>query len=246
MGDAFPDSVPAVIARLREIEASAPRSDGVVCFARLYRDVTERVGAELEQKSFEDARFLERLDVGFAGLFFAALAAYERGAADVPSAWVPLFSQRSRRGVAPLQFALAGMNAHINRDLPVALVATCRELGLDLLEASPEHADFERVNVLLAQVEQQVKDLYLTGWLRALDRLLHRFHRLDDVVAMWDVSRARDAAWTNAQALWGLRSLPDLRAEFLEALDRMVGFASRGLLVPADSILQKLARLLTR
>jgi hypothetical protein len=27
--------------------------------------------------------------------------------------------------VAPIQFALAGMNAHINRDLPLALVATC-------------------------------------------------------------------------------------------------------------------------
>ncbi len=243
MGDALPDSVPAVVARLREIEGSAPRSDGVVCFARLYRQVTEEVGAELEQKRFEDARFLERLDVGFAGLFFAALAAHERRAADVPSAWVPLFSQRSRRGVAPLQFALAGMNAHINRDLPVALVATCQELGLDLLAASPEHADFEQVDVLLSQVEERVKDLYLTGWLRTFDRLLHRFHRLDDVVAMWDVSRARDAAWTNGQTLWGLRGLPDLRAEFLEVLDRMVGFAGRGLLLPADSLLQKLGRL---
>jgi Family of unknown function (DUF5995) len=243
MGDTLPDSVPAVIARLREIEASAPRSDGVVCFARLYREVTEQVAAELAQKSFEDGRFLERLDVGFAGLFFAALTAYEQGAADVPSAWVPLFSQRSRRGVAPLQFALAGMNAHINRDLPVALVATCRELGLDLLAASPEHADFERIDVLLSHVEQRVKDLYLTGWLRALDRVVHRIHRLDDVVAMWDVSRARDAAWTNGQALWGLRALPDLGAEFLEALDRMVGLASRGLLLPADSLLAKLGRL---
>ena len=59
--------------------------------------------------------------------------------ADTPSAWVPLFAQRSRRGVAPLQFALAGMNAHINRDLPVALVTTCRELGLDLRDGSREH-----------------------------------------------------------------------------------------------------------
>jgi len=64
----LPDSVPTVIARLREIEGSGPRSDGVVCFARLYREVTEGVGAVLEQQSAAGARFLERLDVGFAGL----------------------------------------------------------------------------------------------------------------------------------------------------------------------------------
>jgi len=246
MGAASPDSVPAVIARLREVEASGAPSDGVVCFARLYRQVTEGVSVELARQSFEDGRFLERLDVRFAGLFLSALDAHERGAADVPSAWVPLFSQRSRRGVAPLQFALAGMNAHINRDLPVALVATCQELGLDLLAAGAEHADFERVNVLLAQVEQRIKGLYLTGWIRALDHLLHRVHRLDDVVAMWDVSRARDAAWANGRTLWGLRGAPKLGADFLTALDRMVGLASRGLLVPADSLLQKLGRLVRR
>jgi hypothetical protein len=232
-----------VIARLREIEQSGARSDGVVCFARLYREVTEGVAAELAQQSFEDGRFLEQLDVGFAGLFFSALDAYQRGAADVPSAWVPLFSQRSRRGVAPLQFALAGVNAHINRDLPVALVATCGDLGLDVFADAPEHTDFERVNVLLAQVEQRLKNLYLTGWLRELDRVLHRIHRLDDVVAMWDVTRARDAAWTNGRTLWSLRGQPDLGADFLQVLDRMVGLASRGLLLPADSLFQKLDRI---
>jgi hypothetical protein len=239
----LPVSVPAVIARLREIEASASRSDGVVCFARLYREVTEGVGAELAGHSIGGASFLERLDVGFAGLFFSALDAYEQGAATVPSAWVPLFAHRSRRGVAPLQFALAGMNAHINRDLPVALVASCQELGLDIFGAESDHATFERVDVLLGQVEQRVKGLYLTGWIRTVDRILHRIHRLDDVVAMWDVSRARDAAWTNGRTLWGLRASPDLAADFLAALDRMVGLASRGLLLPADSVLQKLARL---
>jgi hypothetical protein len=238
----LPDSVPAVIARLREIEASAPPSDGVVCFARLYREVTEGVGAELSQHSIGGDRFLERLDVGFAGLFLSAFDAYAHGAATVPSAWVPLFTHRSRRGVAPLQFALAGMNAHINRDLPVALVASCKELGLDVFGATSDHDTFERVDVLLGQVEQQVKGLYLTGWLRSVDRVLHRIDRLDDVVAMWDVSKARDAAWTNGRTLWGLRASPDLAADFLAVLDRMVGLASRGLLLPADSLLQKLAR----
>ena len=121
-----------VIRRLRTIEASAPPSDGVVCFARLYREVTEGVAAELTQGGIADTGFVETLDVHFAGLFFAALDSYGQ-TGGTPSAWAPLFAQRSRRGIAPLQFALAGMNAHINRDLPVALVTTCREL-----EARPQ------------------------------------------------------------------------------------------------------------
>jgi hypothetical protein len=224
---------------------SAPRSDGVVCFARLYREVTEGVGADLTRQGFADARFLEQLDVHFAELFFSALEAYGRDPARAPSAWVPLFAQRSQRGIAPLQFALAGMNAHINRDLPVALVTTCRALGLDLREGSREHADFERVDALLARVERHVKSAYLTGWLAWLDRLVHRLRRIDDVVAMWDVGRARDAAWTNAQALWALDDEQPLADDYLLVLDRMVGFASRGLLVPADSWLLKLGRALS-
>jgi hypothetical protein len=239
---AAPSSIPEVIERLRALESAGPRRDGVACFAHLYREVTESVRADMRGRTFADEPFLERLDVTFAGLFFSALEAYERDPASAPSAWVPLFADRGRRGIAPLQFALAGMNAHINRDLPVALVTTCRDLGLGLDERSREHGDFERVDLLLAQVEARVKRAYVTGWLAWVDRLVHRFHRLDDVLAMWDVARARDAAWTNGQALWALNDVPPLAEEFLLALDRFVGLASRGLLIPADSLLRRLAR----
>jgi hypothetical protein len=239
-----PSSVPEVIQRLQAIEASAPQADGIVCFARLYRQVTQDVDAELKRQAFSDAPFMERLDVSFAGLFFSALESFEHEPASAPSAWMPLFRQRSRQGIAPLQFALAGMNAHINRDLPVALVTTSEALRVELSERSPEHGDFESINALLGRVEAQIKRGYLTGWLAWVDRFVHRLRRIDDVVAMWDVGRARDAAWTNGQALWALRDQPTLASQFLLTLDRMVGFASRGLLVPADSFPQRLARLL--
>ena len=246
MTESAPAPIQEVIERLRAIEASAPPSDGVVCFARLYREVTEDVGSDVTQEGSADARYLQALDVRFAGLFFSALDSYGSDPEKTPSAWVPLFAQRGRRGIAPLQFALAGMNAHINRDLPVALNETCRELGLDLSVGSREHADFERVDSLLAQVESRIKSSYLTGWLAWVDRLVHRLHRIDDVVAMWDVDRARDAAWTNAQALWALAGEPSLAGDYLLALDRMVGLAGRGLLIPADSLLLKLGRALAR
>jgi hypothetical protein len=237
-----PTTVAEVVARMEAIASPLPRADGIACFTRLYLAVTQGVEVRLAGTVFQDPRYLERLDVEFADLFFDALDAFLRDPGTTPHAWLPLFQSRSQRGIAPLQFALAGMNAHINRDLPVALVSTCRELGIGLEEGSPQHHDFETVNTLLAATETQVKQQYVTGWLRTLDRLVHRLDRLDDVVAMWDVGRARDAAWTNAEALWAIRDDADLAQAYLDSLDRMVGFAGRGLLVPADTWLQRLGR----
>jgi len=61
---------------------------------------------------------------------------------------------------------------------------------------------------------------------------------------MWDVGRARDAAWVNAEALWALRGDAAASANYLVALDRMVGLTCRGLLAPADTWLQRLGRAL--
>ncbi len=237
-------SVAEAVGRLREIEASAPRADGVVCFARLYREVTEGVALQLDARTFQDNAFVEALDLSFAGLFFTAYDTFTRDPSKTPRAWLPLFERRARRDIAPLQFAVAGMNAHINRDLPVALVDTCRARGLDLRDGSPEHTDYLRVNALLAKVESRVKQSYLTGWTELADRLLHRAAHVDDVVAMWDVTRARDAAWTNGLALWHLRDEAAVAAQFLLTLDRMVGLAGRGLLEPQRSVLGRLQRLL--
>ena len=237
-------SVPEVVARLRELEASGPAKDGVVCFARLYREVTEGVAAQLQAHTFADGSFVTALDLAFAELFFTAYATFERSPHDTPRAWLPLFERRGHRGIDPIQFAVAGMNAHINRDLPVALVGTCTALGRELRDGSPEHTDYLRVNALLVEVEARVKRSYLSGWAALAARLLHRAGHADDAVAMWDVMRARDAAWTNGLALWHLRDDPDLAAQFLATLDRMVGLAGQGLLVPPRSALGRLGRLL--
>jgi uncharacterized protein DUF5995 len=219
-----PRSVAEVLERMRAVEAALPHGDGVACFTRLYRAVTETVEAELARARFRDERFTTALDLAFANLFFAAL---RQG--GVPHAWAPLMEARSRRGVHPLQFALAGMNAHINRDLPIALVDTWRRLRLEPNRRGPQHADFLTMNRLLAATEERVKGEFLTGLAGEVDRDLGR---LDDVLAMWNVERARDAAWTNGETLWTLRAVPPLRTRFLAALDRMVGFAARGILRP--------------
>ena len=40
-----------------------------------------------------------------------------------------MLANRSETHIAPMQFALAGMNAHINHDLPMAVVKTCEDLA---------------------------------------------------------------------------------------------------------------------
>ena len=165
---------------MTEIDGALPAIDGISCFNKLYLAVTQNVLAGVGQATFADPRFLAALDVSFANLYFAALRAFDSGA-DTPRAWQPLFQSRANRAIAPIQFALAGMNAHINRDLPVALIDTFAALGLSPREDGAQHADFERVNGLLATTEKQVKELYLDGLTRTLDM---EFGDVDDVVAI--------------------------------------------------------------
>jgi hypothetical protein len=226
-----PATIEEVVARLQAIDAALPAGDGVAWFAKLYLEVTREVGAALIPGTFRDPDFVLRLDLAFVGLFFDALRRSLQAPPAPPKAWAPLFEARAARGIAPIQFALAGMNAHINRDLPIALVTTCEDAGVDLAEAAPQRADFERVNALLAATEKRVKAEFATGLVGVVDVA---FGDVDDRIAMWNVGRARDAAWVQALTLWTLRVIPPLQRDAIDTLDHVVGFAGRGLLVPVS------------
>jgi hypothetical protein len=227
-----PASIDDVVARLQAIDDALPPGDGVGWFAKLYLEVTRAVGTALIPGTFRDPAFLLRLDLAFAGLFFDAFHRSLQAPPAPPKAWAPLFEARATPGIAPIQFAFAGMNAHINRDLPIALVTTCGAAGVDLMDAAPQQADFERVNALLAETEQRVKVQFATGLVGVVDVALGD---VDDRIAMWNVGRARDAAWVQALTLWALRVLPPLQRDAIDTLDHVVGFAGRGLLVPLPS-----------
>jgi len=221
-------AIEAVVNRMAAIAASLPPEDGVARFNGLYLEVTRQVLADTRRETFEDPRFIERLDEVFAELYFAAVDA-ERSGRAVTRPWAPLFAARRHKRIAPIQFALAGMNAHINHDLALALVRTLEELRLRPGRDSPQHRDYRRVDEILARVEERVKERFAQGLIGVADEALGR---LDDVVAMWSVARARDGAWTHAETLWALRRLAPVREAFVLTLGRMVGLSSRGLLVP--------------
>ena len=230
--DAAPvHSVEEAIGLMTRIDAFLPDDDGVKWFNRLYLRVTENVAAALTHTTFRDPAFLTTLDVVFANLYFSALSAGLTDIDAAPAAWRPLLQARNTPGIMRIQFALAGMNAHINRDLPEGIVQSFIALGGDPITDQMREQDFDSVNAILEHVEGQVKTEFTVGALAVIDRL---GGQADDAVAMWNVKAARSAAWTNAQVLWGLRPMPLLQARFFTRLDGLVGLTGRGLLHPRD------------
>ena len=220
-------SVAEVIAKMQAIEAALPDTDGLKWFNFLYRPVNEAVQRELGQVTFEDPAWIDRLDVVFANLYFAAVSAAENGG-SIPAAWKPLMENRQKSHVARIQFALSGMNAHINRDLVVALLSMFTADGKAPDLNSAKFRDYTKVNDLLKKVEAQVKPTLLVG-----TPLEHggSFGPLEDILAMWSVTAARQAAWDHSQALWQLRHLRPIQQASLDALDGLTQLGSAGLSV---------------
>jgi len=222
------DPIEAVAARMEQVAAPLDPDDGVRRFNELYLAVTRAVALESASTTFEDPPFMSRLDVIFADLYFAAIDDDVAGR-SLPPAWAPLFERRAQRRIAPLQFAIAGMNAHINHDLALALASATKELAIGLDRDTPQHRDYIAINGVLERVQDEIKERFTTGVIRDIDKA---GGRVDDMFASWSVARARDNAWTQAQTLVMLEGSAFLRKQFLLALGRNVGFASRALLVP--------------
>jgi hypothetical protein len=219
-------SVTEAIARMAAISAALPATDGIACFNRMYLDVTRQVNASITQGFFADPGFMSQLDVTFANLYFAAA----RGPGDqaaVPPAWQPLVDRRSAAGVEPIQFALAGMNTHINHDLPLAVVATCAALNTAPADG-PHYADYQKVDTLLDAAEQAVRESFETQLELAVDRHLTA---VADLIGNWTVNGARDLAWNNCLLLWAIRDDPLARGLFLDSLAAATAAAGRLLLV---------------
>ena len=225
----LPTTVDQVIARMREIDAELPTDDGVAVFNRIYLTVTERIAEILAQPGVHAVRFgdeqtMAQLDVRFANLWLKAYDA-DLARSTVPSAWRALFEARSG-GRVPVQYAVAGMNSHIEHDLPIAVVDTCRARGLKPVDV---HADYEAVNEVLAQVESSIRRSFLDDIGREVD---DRLGPVVHLLSTWKIEKARDLSWVTVETLWALRRTRFLRGRFLDSLGHTVGMTSRALLTP--------------
>jgi hypothetical protein len=209
---------------MNRIDAALPGSDGLKWFNWLYRLVTDAVKNSPPAEGFKDPQWLSGLDVVFANLYFAAIESALSGG-RTPKSWQALFEAREKAGIDRIQFALAGMNAHINHDLSLALLQTDAEFSIIPTTASPEHDDFERVNGLLGDVLPQALHTLATG---IVGKAIQDTGKIGRLLALWDVRAARDLAWDFADHL---RHLSGLSRQFaLAAQDQVTGVVGRTLL----------------
>ena len=211
--------------RLHAVERSPPESDGIRAFTALYRAVTEAVdervrrGRSRTRGSRDGSTLSSRISTSArCGHTWSGRTAVARGRRC---------SKHVRDPVSPIQFALAGMNAHINRDLPLALVETCRARDIVPMVRGCPSTSTSALDPLLAETEARVRADFATGLVGLADETLRRARqRRRDVERP---QRASAAAWVNAEML-GRPRRPFAGARFVVTLDRLVGLAGRGLL----------------
>lgn len=221
-------SVAEAIERINSLTSWLAPDDCMTPFNTMYLPVINAIReATATAGYFTNSEFLDRLDVSFVNRYFDT---YIRSATGVPlpRCWDVVWRLRHSTHHVPLQFALAGMNAHINHDLVLALVETFIALDADPRDPSLV-ADFNRVNGILGALEPEMRRSYEHGLLLRLD---DRLGASEDRLDRWSIAAAREVAWRDAEALWRVRNHHILRARYEATLDHAVALAGECLLVP--------------
>jgi hypothetical protein len=235
-----PVDVPGVVAQLADLqpllERAAPGDpdNPVADFNRLYWTITSRILGRLRRGAFADAEFLVLLDVEFAKRYLDALRRWGQPCGDPPEAWKVLFSRLRDRDVRSLPSAAAGVNAHINYDLPFALIATWDKLGSGP-DNDRQHRDYLQVNEVFFKEIPELRRSYLSNWQLCVDRLNGP---LDDWYQSRLVEFTRDVAWRDAARLWPRRNDQEHVERTRARLDLHTAFIGWALLSPVGSLLQ--------
>jgi hypothetical protein len=220
-------------ALLEPLEATGDRRR---YFHATYQRTTVAVAEELKRGGFTDAAWVERWDVAFADLYLEALEADMAG--RTPSRpWAIAFGAPA--DLPPLRHVLLGMNAHINYDLPQALVAVITDEQFDdaALLARRE-ADHRAIDAVLAsRVAAEDDELTrISGPAPLLDRLLRPFNRLG---TQRFLREARGKVWANAIALSRARRQgPDAYATVLAQLEELSAAKVTALQAPGQVLLK--------
>jgi hypothetical protein len=207
-------------------------------FHALYIRTTRAFAVELDKGGFLDPDWVERWDLAFALLYLDALEAWDRGAA--PGPWAVTFSTARDRPTLPiLRHLLFGMNAHINYDLPQALLAVITDQEFDdpavLQRRGADHVHSDVV--LVSKVASE--DRQITDKRSLLDRLLTPFNR---AATRRFLPEAREKVWRNAQALSKARRQgPEAYRARLSELESLCQARVQDLVEPGQ-VLLKLAR----
>jgi hypothetical protein len=217
--------------------------DARLAFHNTYLRTTQAVAQALRDGAFADPEWVDRWDVAFAQLYLDALDADRRGE-PVPEPWAVAFAAAAAQPDLPaVRHVLLGMNAHINYDLPQALLAVISdaEFGDPGVRARRE-ADHRRIDEVLA-IRVGAEDAELqqldpaTTW---QDRVLQPANR---VATRRFLRESRAKVWANALELSKARAAgPDTYAARLAELEKLSGARVADLERPGPVLLRLAAR----
>ena len=234
-------SIDALIGRMEALlgpmqAAGDPRRFFHATYLRTTRAVRDALRAGL----FSDPDWVERWDVAFAELYLDALHADSTGAGGpVPGPWAIAFRTGRERPDAPaLRHVLLGMNAHINYDLPQALLAVIG--GPEFADPAllgRRQADHQRIDEVLSQrVGAEDAELASTVPRSAVDAALAP---LNQAASRRFLREARAKVWDNTIELNAARTLgADAYAERLGDLEALSAARVAELVRPGQVLLR--------
>ncbi|WP_433167587.1 DUF5995 family protein [Kribbella sp. CA-247076] len=161
-------------------------------FLATYLRTTQAVGTAITQGRFEDPDWVEEWDVKFAELYLDAHDAAEGAARP----WRLAFEAPA--DLPPLLHVLLGVNAHVNYDLPQALLAVISDEDFadpQLMER--RRRDHERIDGVLAE-RVSAEDNELGGARSLLDRVLTPLNRR---ASQRFLRESRQKVWHNTAEL---------------------------------------------
>jgi hypothetical protein len=217
-----------VVARMQERLDALP--DGVAhrrFFLGTYLRTTQAVGRAVEQGRFEDPAWVEVWDVRFAELYLQAL-----DGELVARPWRLAFNASPE--LPELGHVLLGINAHVNYDLPQALLAVISDDDFtNSAVMERRRRDHERIDGVLAQ-RVAAEDQQLGGVRSLLDHVLTPLNRL---ASKRFLRESREKVWHNTVELQRAR-LDGTYAERLKELEVLSAAKVADLLRPGQVLLR--------
>ncbi len=230
-------SIEAVIDRMVRLQERLPADDGRLFFHATYLRTTRTVAADLSAAGFADVAWVEQWDVAFADLYLDALEATLAGG-PAPGPWAIAFSAAAAPNpLPPLRQVLLGMNAHINYDLPQALIAVISPADFDTpAVVERRQHDHRRIDELLSsRVSDEDAELLALGASR-LDRLLAPLNHL---ATKRFLKEARRKVWQNARLLDAARRVgPAACSARLAELEKLSADRVADLQAPGQVVLK--------
>ncbi len=241
--------VAEVVARMQQrLDALPPGLAHRRFFLGTYLRTTLAVGQAIDTGRFADPAWVERWDVVFAELFIRAhdadlanradRAGRADGAgrrADVPRPWRLAFDTPPDQ--PPLRHVLVGINAHVNYDLPQALLAVISDADF----TSPgivdrRRRDHEQIDGVLSARVGAEDDELSSGGRALLDRVLAPLNRLGSKRFLRE---SRQKVWHNTIELQRARLAgPAAYDDRLAELEVLSAARIADLLAPGQVILK--------